>query len=207
MLLGFGLGIPAAKAQPVPPGSYLNSCRDAQVWGGRDLAAVCATRNGQWATSRLPDFRSCRGDISNQNGQLWCQRRPAPPPPPPPVVGPPGSYRQSCTNINFRNGTLSASCRTRSGNWRPSVLNTLTCQPGSDISNQDGSLFCPPQRGFAPPPGSYLRTCRDAMVGGAGNLRAVCRRNNGTWNAAVLNLAACRGARDIFNNNGNLGCF
>jgi hypothetical protein len=137
----------AAEARSVPPGSYLRSCRDAQVRDGADLAAFCATRNGQWVVTRLNDFPSCRGDISNQDGQLWCQRRPVPPPP---AVGPRGSYRQTCTRVEFRNGVLSAFCLTRGGNYQPSVLNTLTCQPGSDISNQNGQLFCPSRQRLQP---------------------------------------------------------
>ncbi|MFG1346263.1 CVNH domain-containing protein [Xanthobacter autotrophicus DSM 431] len=210
LALGWLAGLGAAEAQPLPPGSYLRSCRDAQVRGGGNLVAFCATRNGQWVGARLNDFPSCRGDISNQNGQLWCERRPAPPPPGPPPgphgFGPPGSYNRSCTRIEFRNGVLSAFCRTVMGNWQPSVLNTLNCEPRADISNQNGTLTCPPRRQMPPPPGSYLQTCRNVTVGGAGMLRAQCQRVNGLWNPTALNLNQCRPGRDISNQNGNLVC-
>lgn len=207
VLLALGLigATTAAEAQPVPPGSYLRSCRDVQV-RGVNLAAFCATRNGQFVPTRLADFPTCRGDISNQNGQLWCERRPMPPPPQP-NVGPRGSYRQTCNRIEFRNGVLSAFCLTRGGSWQPSVLNTLTCQPGTDISNQDGTLWCPRRQSLQPPPGSYMRTCRNISVGGAGMLRAQCQRVNGSWNPTALNLNLCSGSRDISNQNGNLACF
>ncbi|MEP9354355.1 CVNH domain-containing protein [Xanthobacter sp. KR7-65] len=212
LLLALGLfaAMGEARAQSLPPGSYLRSCRDAQVRGGGDLTAFCATRNGQWVAARLNAFRTCRGDISNQDGQLWCERMPAPPPPPVPQpggFGPPGSYRQTCNRIEFRNGALTAFCRTRAGNWQPAMLNTLNCQPGTDISNQDGTLFCPRRQALQPPPGSYLRTCQNPTVGGAGMLRAQCQRVNGSWNAAAINLNLCRNARDISNQNGNLVCF
>ncbi|MBP2149368.1 CVNH domain-containing protein [Xanthobacter autotrophicus DSM 597] len=195
-----------AEAQPLPPGSYLRSCRDVQT-RGPNLVAFCATRNGQWVPARLNDFPTCRGDISNQNGQLWCERRPGPPPMPNPGFGPPGSYRQTCNRVEFRNGVLSAFCRTRAGNFQPSVLNTLTCQPGTDISNQDGTLWCQRRQSLQPPPGSYMRTCRNISVGGAGMLRAQCQRVNGSWNPTALNLNACGRSRDISNQNGNLACF
>lgn len=202
-------GVSVASAQPVPPGSYLRSCQNVQV-RGPNLAATCATRNGQWVGTRLNDFPSCRGDISNQNGQLWCERRPGPGPMPGPVpgqgFGPPGSYRQSCGNIDFRNGVLAAQCRTRSGNWQTTRLNTATCQPGTDISNQNGTLVCPRRQPLQPPPGSYLATCRNVTLGGAGMLRAQCQMVNGRWLPAELNTNFCRPGRDIANRNGQLVC-
>lgn len=207
LLLVFGwlVGMRAAEAQAVPPGSYLNSCRDVQARRA-NLAAFCATRNGQWVPARLSDFPSCRGDISNQNGQLWCERRPAPPPPGPHGSGPPGSYNRSCTRIAFRNGVLSAHCRTMAGTWQPSVLNTLNCEPRADISNQNGTLTCPPRRQLPPPPGSYMQSCRNVSLGGAGMLRAQCQRVNGLWNPTALNINLCRPGRDIANRNGTLVC-
>ncbi|MBB6308323.1 CVNH domain-containing protein [Xanthobacter tagetidis] len=147
-LLLFTVGaVPEASAQNVPPGSYLRSCRDVRVVAGRDITALCETRQpGRFEYTRLPDFRSCWGDIANINGNLRCERRPAPPPPGPNVRPPP------------------------------------------------------------PPPGSYLRSCRGAVVGPAGTLWAECRMMNGVWVRANVNLNNCRGARDIANINGRLVC-
>lgn len=208
-LLLAAVSLGRAEAQPVPPGSYLRSCTNVEVRQGRNLVAACATRAGNYVPARLNDFPTCRGDISNQNGQLWCERRPAPPPPPGPGpggFGPPGSYRQSCNRIEFNNGVLSAFCRTRQGDMRPSMLNTLRCQPGTDISNQNGALFCPPRQSLVPPPGSYLQSCRDVTLGGAGMLRAQCRAVNGAWMPAQLNTNFCQRGRDIANMNGRLVC-
>lgn len=206
--LGWLAGAGAAMAQPVPPGSYLRSCRDAQVRHGNDLVANCAMANGAWVRARLENFPSCRGDISNQNGQLWCERRPMPPPPPPGPggFGPPGSYQNSCTQIRFRNGILNATCQTMSGAWRPASLNVANCARGGDIANNNGRLVCPPPAPPPVPPGSYLRSCSDAIVGPAGTLWAQCRRMDGGWNRASLNLNNCRGTRDIANINGRLVC-
>lgn len=119
---------------------------------------------------------------------------------------PPGSYLRSCGNFQFRDGVLRAVCRTRDGRWQPSVLNTLACAPRSDISNQDGVLTCPPRAALRPPPGSYLRSCRNATLGLGGMLRAQCRTINGRWVPAALNTNMCRGARDIANIDGRLMC-
>lgn len=211
LLLSLGW-LSAANAQPVPPGSYLRSCTNVDVRQGRNLVAACATRAGNYVPARLNDFPSCRGDISNQNGQLWCERRPVPPPPPPGPppgphgFGPPGSYQQSCTRIEFNNGMLSAFCRTRQGNWQPTRLNTLLCEPRTDISNQNGALFCPPRQALVPPPGSYQQSCRNVTLGGAGMLRAQCRTVNGLWMPAQLNTNFCQRGRDIANLNGRLAC-
>lgn len=197
---------PAAQAQPAPPpGSYLRTCRDVRVPGGRDITALCETRQpGRFQATRLDDFRSCASDIANINGDLRCERRR--PPPPPPVVGPPGSYQRTCNRLQFDRGILSAVCRTQNGEWRATSLNVSTCQPGADIANINGRLTCPPRAARRPPPGSYMRTCRNIHVGPIGTLRAECRTMNGAWVAAALPPDACRPGRDIANINGRLVC-
>lgn len=141
VVLGWLAGLDAAAAQPIPPGSYLRSCRDAQVRNGRDLAAFCATRNGQWVATRLNNFPGCRSDISNQNGQLWCERRPVAPPPPPPP--PRGSYLNSCRAVIVgKAGVLRAQCQRVNGTWTPAALNLANCRPGRDIANLNGRLVC-----------------------------------------------------------------
>lgn len=119
---------------------------------------------------------------------------------------PPGSYLRSCNNVQFRNGALSAVCRTRNGTWQPSMLNTLICAPRTDISNQDGSLTCPPRQELRPPPGSYMRSCRNPTLGLGGVLRAQCRTRNGAWVASALNTNQCRRGSDIANIDGQLMC-
>ncbi len=218
MLLLFGGVLESAHAQRVPPGSYLQSCRDVRTPNGRDLVAVCQTARGDSRPSRLEDFNSCRGDISNQNGQLFCERRggggggwgPGPGPGPRPGAGPvpgsgngpQGSYRQSCGNIDRRGNVLNAVCLNRAGRWVPSRLDMFACAPNGDIRNNNGQLACQP---IPPPRGSYLQTCRNARVAGMW-LAADCQNMNGNWRDARLNLATCRTPPNIVNFNGTLVC-
>jgi hypothetical protein len=55
----------------------------------------------------------------------------------------------------------------------------------------------------APPPGTYLQSCRHIRMQGS-NLIAVCRTMNGAAVQTALNIANCSG--DIGNNNGQLQC-
>jgi hypothetical protein len=57
----------------VPYGSYLNSCRNTYV-RGRVLYADCRNRSGRYVRTQIA-YRYCRGDISNNNGQLNCRTR------------------------------------------------------------------------------------------------------------------------------------
>ncbi|MFG1391712.1 CVNH domain-containing protein [Xanthobacter agilis] len=207
LLILFSGAFEPAQAQPAPPGSYLNTCRDVRVRNGRDLQALCeTTRRGVFNATRLNNFFECRGDIANMDGRLWCERRPGPPPPPPPGPGPgngpPGSYRATCGQIDQRGNTLNAVCRTRNGDWRPTRLDLFGCAPGGDIANDNGNLVCPPR---PVPPGSYLQTCRNVRVAGFW-LAADCRDMNGRWLDARLNLATCSPRPNVVNFNGTLIC-
>lgn len=135
--------ISPAAAQRLPGGSYLSSCRDVQVRRGRDLVAFCAMRNGAWISTRLNDFPSCRGDIANRNGQLWCARGPMPPPPGGPAPLPRGSYLRSCANAFVApGGILRADCRRMNGSWNRAALNLNFCRGARDIGNANGQLVC-----------------------------------------------------------------
>ena len=61
-----------AHAQ-APGGSYLETCANVRGWGDR-LVADCRRMDGSWARTALRDVNSCIGDISNQNGDLACNR-------------------------------------------------------------------------------------------------------------------------------------
>jgi hypothetical protein len=102
LLAGITLS-PLAQAQGVPPGSYLQTCRDVGMRGGT-LYAVCRTVDGRGRQTELRRVRRCVGDIGNNNGMLQCSygdaqpygQAPAPgygAPPygqgPPPGYGPP----------------------------------------------------------------------------------------------------------------------
>ncbi|WP_437511397.1 hypothetical protein [Sorangium sp. So ce1099] len=58
----------------LPEGSYLRTCRDVRTNRGT-LFARCEDRRGRYHRTRLEDYRRCRGDIENDNGELRCRRR------------------------------------------------------------------------------------------------------------------------------------
>ena len=66
-------GVLTCKKSPgkqPPNGSYKNSCRNIRV-DGKQLKAQCERKNGSWKNSSLK-YKKCKGDISNDNGNLSC---------------------------------------------------------------------------------------------------------------------------------------
>ena len=63
-----------AMAQERPPdGSYLQSCRNAHIYGyHHHLTADCRRADGRWEQTSLFDLNRCSGDIANMNGRLVC---------------------------------------------------------------------------------------------------------------------------------------
>jgi len=205
-----------------PQGSYKDTCRNIH-FDGDTLVAECRTRDGEWHRTSLDTYRECRGDISNDDGRLRCQRgddrggrgdgdRGG-------GYQPRGSYEQTCREIRVDHGDLAAECRTRDGDWRRTTLdNYRECQ--GDIVNDDGRLRCRRAEedhggrgddgrggyggGGYEPRGSYQQTCRDIRLD-HGVLEAECRTRFGDWRHSSLdNARDCRG--DIANNNGRLVC-
>lgn len=116
------------------------------------------------------------------------------------VQAPQGSYLQTCKNVTVANGALSASCRTKGGDWvNTSLKNYTLCI--SDIGNADGTLTCTKRN---VPKGSYLATCLRAEVSGS-TLSASCRTKNGGYYQTTLpGFNQCVG--DIGNADGILTC-
>jgi hypothetical protein len=158
---GYGGGYPGGYNQNVngPAGSYGQTCRDIHV-GGDDLHARCQTRNGDWADTKLDDFKKCHGDIINDDGHLRCVAG-APVGggyygnapynnadnggyyggPNAAVNGPAGSYTRTCMDINVKGDDLHAHCQTSSGQVHDTKLDDYRkCH--SDIINDDGNLRC-----------------------------------------------------------------
>jgi len=120
----------------------------------------------------------------------------------PQAAPPSGSYQQTCKIDYFAGDALSASCRDRAGNFRPSTRLELVSQCFGDISNDDGALRC--NRGGFPPQGSYLQSCERTFVAGT-HLTSVCRRRDGQMNRTLLAyFRQCAG--DIHNEDGFLAC-
>ena len=58
-------------AAQMPGGSYLQSCRDAQLHGDR-LVATCRNEHGRWSRTALSNIGRCAGGIANSDGRLVC---------------------------------------------------------------------------------------------------------------------------------------
>ena len=182
------------KSGNVPPGTYLQSCTHPSL-SGTTLTAICRYESGFREKTTLKQIDLCRGDISNIDGHLHCEKTNAPP----------GSYLESCVNINVSGTTLSASClrtleRYLGENYgKISTLEEFDRCVG-DISNNKGNLTCQKM----PPPGSYLESCTNAEVSGT-TLTALCRtKEGGTHQATLEEIDLCRG--DISNYDGYLTC-
>jgi len=115
---------------------------------------------------------------------------------------PPGSYKNSCRNIQVMTGNvLWAVCDKRDGTSQKSTLRYLQCE--GDISNNNGVLTCKKKPGKKPPSGSYQSTCKNIRVDGK-QLKAKCQKRNGSWNNTSINYKNCN--KDIKNDNGKLTC-
>lgn len=88
-------------------------------------------------------------------------------------ANPPGSYTQTCKNINLTGETLTASCQRMDGSWKTTKLEFAASCIGI-ISNVDGNLAC------TGPTGSFARTCRDTKVIG-NKVYSTCQRINRSW--------------------------
>jgi len=95
---------------------------------------------------------------------------------------PPGSYQQTCRNIDFRDGVLAANCQDSTGRWQSALLRDVqSCR--SDIINDDGALRCSRSGGVngiaaGLPGGSYTQSCQDVRASGD-DLHARCPTANG----------------------------
>lgn len=120
-----------------PRGSYRDTCRRINVERGT-LEAECQDRYGRWRYTELDNFRSCRGDISNQNGILVCRRDND--------DGdggynlPSGNWRLICRNGRIYDRVLYAQCRGFDGNWRDATIDLRRCS--GEVSYLRGQLVC-----------------------------------------------------------------
>lgn len=146
----------------IPNGSYRQTCRNVGV-DGNDLDAECQDRNGRYRDTTLDDYRRCRGDIMNDNGNLRCNRnddddddRDLPR----------GSWRDSCRNYDVRYNVLTADCRNRAGQYVDARLDLRSCN--RDVVNDNGRLVC----AFMPPPPPRNKITLYRNIGYGGTSRA-----------------------------------
>jgi hypothetical protein len=154
-----------------PSGSYQQTCTNVRVFGDR-LQAQCSNERGFLVDTSL-DLGACRnGDIGNVDGNLRCFQRDQGARNDNRSFGndgtPSGSYQQSCNNVSFVSGRLSATCSNPSGQPVNSYLDTVNCRPDSDITAPNGRLTCL-SNAAAPTSALTLRTVRpenNAIVDG-----------------------------------------
>ena len=122
---------------------------------------------------------------------------------------PPGSYQSTCTNVKAQKllggsgKSLTASCQKRDGKSIDAAL-ALPC--AGDIENKNGKLVCKPgPNPFAPPPGSYQQSCKNASMAGP-ILRASCKASDGGRVDTTINTLDCRGLDIAVKPNGKLKC-
>jgi CVNH domain len=213
-----------AMAMDDPPGSYLQSCKNISMRGD-DLRARCRDVYGRYHDSVLDHADRCWGDISDNNGNLVCEKNGA---------MPRGSFVQSCRDVRVRWNVLLARCQARDGRWVDASLEQYS-RCNNEISNEDGQLRCGREfvrdrdrdwdrdrdrdrdrdhdrdrdrdhdrgRGYEPG-GSYAQTCREVRTRG-NDLTAVCQNMNGQWVGSTLNgYDRCVG--EIVNDDGRLEC-
>lgn len=121
--------------QPIPAGSYQDSCSDVHIDSQNILHALCVRRNGDRYAASLP-VADCHSTISNVNGHLNCDTN-----------APPGSYLQTCFDVHVVGDVLDAICDNNgsgSGNDGRTLLgNFQECiSGGGKIVNSDGILEC-----------------------------------------------------------------
>jgi hypothetical protein len=178
-LLAMLAAMPPASAQ-VPPGGYLQTCRDVR-FDGFNLSAMCLGAGGQFYPSRLAGAGGCRGNIANLNGQLVCVAGGgAPRPqygggPSPQYGGPPAQYGYPPPRQEYGGP----------GYGRP--------------YDRDGDYG---GGGFPLPGGSWRLTCGNAVMRGP-ILFAECERGDGAMLRAQADTRACRRFANI---NGQLVC-
>lgn len=120
---------------------------------------------------------------------------------------PPGSYRQTCANIQMRDGNLYANCQDTDSRWRSTVL-PQAFQCVGDVTNINGELRCNRRDDWhdqdSLPRGSYRLTCRSIRMRGD-SLNARCQTSDGRWLRTTLNdVDHCVG--EIVNDEGRLEC-
>ena len=216
----------------LPPGDYVQTCRNIRTYGNR-LEAECQKRNGDWRRTSLDNIDQCRR-IVNIDGHLSCggsgygygrgdgdndeddqggyyRRR---------WQGgiPPGDYAQTCRNISTDGNRLNAECQKRNGKWRRTSLDNID-ECSSPIANDNGRLVCG-RGGYndggygyggynggwrgGVPSGTYTQTCRNIRMNG-NRLEAECQARNGDWRRTSLDdVDRCTSAPA--NDDGHLMC-
>ncbi|KAH7920965.1 Cyanovirin-N [Leucogyrophana mollusca] len=99
-------------------------------------------------------------------------------------------FSASCKSISLSGSILYADCRSESGNYAESALDTANC-----VANYDGNLSCASG-------GGYTGSCTDcSLESGTTYLLCDCKNGSGGDPASLIDLNTC-----ISNTNGALSC-
>ena len=175
-----------------PAGSYENSCKNIRVQD-KKLKAQCEKRNGKWNNSSL-NFKNCKGDISNDNGELTCDKGGE-------AKIPKGSYKDTCKDSYVEGKWLYSKCKKKNGNWNNTSLKYKDCN--KDIKNDNGNLTCGGGDNSNYPKGSYKKSCKNLYMEG-NLLEADCKNDNGKWKHSSIKYKNCN--KGIWNDDGKLKC-
>jgi len=155
MVLG-ATTVPTLPAQAAPQGSYMQSCNSVRDDGNGQMSAQCRGVNGRYRYSAI-DYRGCRGDIGNNDGQLFCTGgRPGNGPGSGWAGGdrpgqgwggghggelPRGTWQRTCRNVDMRGPIVTAQCQGVGGRWYDTRFDTRSCR-SDRLANRDGRLRC-----------------------------------------------------------------
>jgi len=177
-----------------PKGSYQNTCKNIRV-EGKQLKAKCEKKNGNWQSTSI-NYKNCKNDISNNNGDLSCNGGGG-------GGGkiPKGSYRDTCKNSYVEGNWLYSNCKKNSGSWNKTSMNYKNCN--KDIKNDNGNLKCGGGSSSKFPSGSYKNSCKNLNIDG-NYLEAKCKNEKGKWKDSSIKYKKCNNG--IRNDNGQLKC-
>jgi hypothetical protein len=121
-----------------------------------DITSSIRVRRGTWQVCTDSDYRGrcefIRRDVDDLNrlglnDRISSLRRvPDRGPDSGQTGSPPGSYRDTCRNVEFNGRFLSAECRNNRGRYEDSRVDLRECNRGDDIANRDGELVCQRRR-------------------------------------------------------------
>lgn len=131
ILLFTSLVTPAfALINPLPNGTYQNSCRVCHI-SGPFMVCNCQTEQGAWIGTKIDLSNGCQS-VVNVNGRLQCQSSYS--------YLPRGDYKNSCSNCRMKGNYLSCYCRNNYGAVVPA--GTYVYRNCHSVRNFNGRLVC-----------------------------------------------------------------